>query len=242
MREIVPGHVAVVMDGNGRWARKRGLPRIAGHRRGVEAVRELVRTCGRRGISYLTLFAFSSENWRRPRAEVEFLVELLVSTLETEIRRLHEGGVNLKIIGDLERFGSRVKLLVKNAQQLTSANNKLNLTVAMNYGGRWDVTQAVRRIAEDVAGGTLSSSQIDENLVDRYLSTSGIPEPDLFIRTGGEARISNFLLWQLAYTELFFTDVLWPDFNELEFDAALRSFAGRERRFGQTGEQVSIGR
>ncbi len=240
--ETIPRHIAVVMDGNGRWARNRGLPRIAGHRRGVEVVREMVRTCGERGISHLTLFAFSSENWRRPRSEVEFLVELLISTLENEIRKLHEGGVNLRIIGDLERFGSRVKLLVKNAQQLTCHNNKLNLTIAINYGGRWDITQAARRISEDAAAGTIRAEDIDEALVNSYLSTTGMPEPDLFIRTGGESRISNFLLWQLAYTELYFTDILWPDFGEDELDAALKSFAGRQRRFGQTGEQVSVGR
>ncbi len=237
-----PRHVAVVMDGNGRWARRRGMPRIAGHRRGVEVVREMVRACGHRGISYLTLFAFSSENWRRPRTEVEFLVELLISTLENEIRKLHEGGVNLRIIGDLERFGSRVKLLVKNAQQLTSVNNKLNLTIAINYGGRWDIAQAAQRIGVDLAAGRLAAEDVDESAFGARLSTAGMPDPDLFIRTGGESRISNFLLWQLAYTELYFTDVLWPDFDEAELDAALRSYAGRERRFGQTGEQVSMGR
>lgn len=237
-----PRHVAVVMDGNGRWARRRGMPRIAGHRRGVEVVREMVRACGNRGISYLTLFAFSSENWRRPRTEVEFLVELLISTLENEIRKLHESGVNLRIIGDLERFGSRVKLLVKNAQQLTSDNNKLNLTIAINYGGRWDVAQAARQIGRDLVEGRLSADDVDESAFAARLSTAGMPDPDLFIRTGGESRISNFLLWQLAYTELYFTDVLWPDFDETELDAALRSYAGRERRFGQTGEQVSMGR
>ena len=240
--DTIPQHVAVVMDGNGRWAKRRGLPRIAGHRRGVDAVRELVRGCGHRGVSYLTIFAFSSENWRRPPTEVEFLVELLISTLEGEIRKLHEGGVNLRIIGDLERFGSRVKMLVKNAQLLTSSNNKLNLTIAINYGGRWDVTQAVRRISSEVANGRLGSGDINENLVQGYLSTAGMPEPDLFIRTGGESRISNFLLWQLAYTELYFTDVLWPDFDEVELERAMRSYAGRQRRFGQTGEQVSVGR
>lgn len=202
----------------------------------------MVRACGHRKIPYLTLFAFSSENWRRPASEVEFLVELLISTLENEIRKLHESGVNLRIIGDLDRFGSRVKLLVKNAQQLTLANNKLNLTIAINYGGRWDVTQAVRRIATDAVGGNLPVDSIDESLIERYLSTAGIPEPDLFIRTGGETRISNFLLWQLAYTELYFTEVLWPDFNEGELEKSLLSFVGRQRRFGQTGEQVSAGR
>lgn len=236
--DSVPRHVAVVMDGNGRWARRRGLPRIAGHRRGVDVVREMVSACGNRGIPYLTLFAFSSENWKRPSTEVEFLVELLVSTLENEIRKLHEGGVNLRIIGDLERFGPRVQLLVKNAQRLTSSNNKLNLTVAINYGGRWDITQAVRRISEDAVDNRVSPESVDEQLIARYLSTAGMPDPDLFIRTGGETRISNFLLWQLAYTELYFTDVLWPDFNEAELDMSLQSYAGRQRRFGQIGEQV----
>ncbi|GJL82014.1 MAG: isoprenyl transferase [marine bacterium B5-7] len=237
-----PDHIAVIMDGNGRWAKKRGLPRIAGHRRGVDTVREMVKACGDRGISHLTLFAFSSENWRRPRTEVDLLIDLLVSTLENEIRKLHENGVNLKIIGDVERFGSRIKLLIKNAEQLTSANNSLTLTIAMNYGGRWDLLQAMQQIAQKVADKEINVEQIDESLVDRYLSTAGIPEPDLFIRTGGETRVSNFLLWQLAYTELYFTEVLWPDFNEHELDRALLAFAGRQRRFGQTGEQVSVGR
>ncbi len=240
--EATPRHIAMVMDGNGRWARSRGMPRIAGHRRGVEVVREMVRACGERGVDYLTLFAFSSENWRRPRAEVEFLVELLISTLENEVRRLHDSGVNLRIIGDLDRFGSRVKLLVKNAQQLTVSNHKLNLTIAINYGGRWDVVQATRRVAADIAEGRLSAEEVGESTFERYLSTAGMPEPDMFIRTGGESRISNFLLWQLAYTELYFTDVLWPDFDEEELAVAIRSFAGRQRRFGQTGEQVGMGR
>ncbi len=237
----VPRHVAIIMDGNGRWARRRGMPRIAGHRRGVEVVREMVRCCGRLGVDHLTLFAFSSENWRRPRAEVEFLVELLISTLENEIRKLHEGGVNLRIIGDLDRFGARVRALVSDAQRLTSENSKLNLTIAINYGGRWDMTQAARGIARAVAEGRLDPERIEESTVSGFLSTTGIPDPDLFIRTGGETRISNFLLWQLAYTELYFTDVLWPDFDGSALEAAIASFAGRQRRFGRTGEQVSVG-
>ncbi len=235
----LPEHLAIIMDGNGRWARRRGLPRIAGHRRGVDVVRQMVRACGDRGISYLTLFAFSSENWRRPPTEVEFLVELLISTLESEIRKLHEGGVNLRIVGDLARFGARVRELVRRAEKLTRSNNRLTLTIAINYGGRWDLTQAAKRIASDVKTGLIEVDRIDEHLVEEYLSTGDMPEPDLFIRTGGETRISNFLLWQLAYSELYFTDVLWPDFDESELDIAFGSYAGRQRRFGQTGEQVA---
>ncbi len=235
----LPEHLAIIMDGNGRWARRRGLPRIAGHRRGVDVVKQMVRACGDRGISYLTLFAFSSENWRRPPTEVEFLVELLISTLESEIRKLHEGGVNLRIVGDLARFGARVRELVRRAEKLTRSNNRLTLTIAINYGGRWDLTQAAKRIASDVKTGLIEVDRIDEQLVEEYLSTGGMPEPDLFIRTGGETRISNFLLWQIAYSELYFTDVLWPDFDESELDIAFGSYASRQRRFGQTGEQVA---
>ncbi len=230
------------MDGNGRWARRRGKPRIAGHRRGVEVARELVGSCASRGIAYLTLFAFSSENWRRPRTEVEFLVELLTTYLENEIHKLHENGVNLRIIGDIEPFGPRVRMLARSAEQLTSGNGRLNLAIAINYGGRWDITQATGRIAAEVAAGRIGPDDVDDRLVESHLSTRGMPEPDLFIRTGGESRISNFLLWQLAYTELYFTEVLWPDFSEAELDNALKSYAGRQRRFGQTGEQVSVSR
>jgi undecaprenyl diphosphate synthase len=235
---LLPRHIAIVMDGNGRWAKNKGRPRIAGHRRGVESVRNIVDFCGQRGIEYLTLFAFSSENWRRPRSEVDFLMELLVSTLENEVQKLHANGVQLKIIGDLDSFGARIQKLVAHAQSLTFDNKKLTLTVAINYGGRWDVAEAARALAAKIASGDLLVADITEQLVAEAMSTAGIPDPDLFIRTGGETRISNFLLWQLAYTELYFTDVLWPDFDEIQLDLALSSFAGRQRRFGRTGEQI----
>jgi undecaprenyl diphosphate synthase len=234
----VPLHVAVIMDGNGRWARKRALPRIAGHRRGMETVRMLVRACGEAGVSYLTLFAFSSENWRRPAREVQLLMELFSHALETEVRKLNENNVRLRVVGDLDRFSVRIRESIKRAENLTRDNTALNLTIAANYGGRWDITQACRRLAEEVAAGQLSAEQIDAERLDAHLSTHFLPEPDLFIRTGGEQRISNFLLWQLAYTELYFTPVLWPDFDREEFQRALESFSARERRFGQTGEQV----
>jgi len=238
-QDPLPQHIAIIMDGNGRWARRRGMPRIAGHKRGVESVRALVKSCARLQIPYLTLFAFSSENWRRPSKEVSFLTDLLMGTLEREVKKLHEGGVNLRIIGDVGRFGSRINLLIDNAHSLTSTSKPLTLTVAINYGGKWDLVQASRRIAARVAAGELQPEDITEDTVTAHLSTAGMPEPDLFIRTGGEQRISNFLLWQLAYTELYFTDILWPDFGAPELDDAIASFKGRERRFGQTGDQVA---
>ena len=238
----LPQHIAVIMDGNGRWAKRNGLPRVAGHRRGVDAVKELVKNCARRKISYLTLFAFSSENWKRPSTEVKLLLELLTSVLESEVRKLHQNNVCLRIIGNLSRFNPRVQLLIENAEELTRANSSLNLTVAVNYGGRWDITQACRQIAQQVAHGDIDPAAISKDTVARHLSTSELPEPDLFIRTGGERRISNFLLWQLAYTELYFTDTLWPDFDDDDLAKAVESFAHRQRRFGQTGEQVTAAR
>ena len=235
---VLPKHIAIVMDGNGRWAKRRGMPRIAGHKRGVESVRNLVDVCGQRGIEYLTLFAFSSENWRRPRSEVDFLMELLVSTLENEVKKLHENGIQLKIIGDLDRFGTRIQKLVSHARELTFHNKKLTLTVAINYGGRWDITQTIRSIGEKIACGEVLPSEITEHLVNQEICTADTPDPDLFIRTGGETRISNFLLWQLAYTELYFTDVLWPDFDTNQLELALKDFSGRQRRFGKTSEQI----
>lgn len=235
----VPQHVAVIMDGNGRWARRRGLPRIAGHRRGTEAVRTLVRCCGERGVKYLTLFAFSSENWRRPVREVQLLMDLFVNALENEARKLNENNVRLRVIGDLERLGPRITELVAQAEALTAANDAMTLTIAANYGGRWDLTQACRQVAQQVKTGVLDETGITQETVESFLATRFLPEPDLFIRTGGEQRLSNFLLWQLAYTELYFTEVLWPDFGEAEFDAALQEFSRRQRRFGQTGEQVT---
>lgn len=235
----LPNHVAMIMDGNGRWAKQSGLPRIAGHRRGVETVRHMVRTCAERGIPYLTLFAFSSENWRRPATEVRLLMELLSSALENEVKELHENNVRLRVIGELSRFSKRVTRLISEAESNTADNTRLTLTIAANYGGRWDIVQACQRIAAKVARGELRAEQITEQLIQQSVSTADLPEPDLFIRTGGEKRISNFLLWQLAYTELYFSDVLWPDFDAYELDHALSWFAERQRRFGRTGDQVT---
>jgi len=235
---VIPEHLAIIMDGNGRWAQARGRPRIAGHRRGVEVVRRVVELCGKHEIPFLTLFAFSSENWNRPVEEVGLLTRLLVTSLDNEVQRLHDNGVRLKVIGDLAPFGSQIEQMVARAEEATQVNTSLKLTIALNYGGRWDVLQAVQRIGIATASGELDCADVDEELFSSYLSTANQPDPDLFIRTGGELRISNFLLWQLAYTELFFTDALWPDFDEKIFLAALEAYRVRQRRFGQTREQV----
>ena len=231
----IPKHIAIIMDGNGRWARHRHLPRVAGHRKGAEAVRATVRGCAERGVEYLTLFAFSSENWRRPADEVSFLMDLFVNALEQEVVKLHENGIRFRVIGALERFDTRIQELIANAEALTRDNTRLTLTVAANYGGRWDLMQAFSRmLAEQPA---MAKCFTEQDLT-RYLAMSYAPEPDLFIRTGGEQRISNFLLWQLAYTELYFTDTLWPDFDNAALAAAIESYQRRERRFGRTSEQL----
>jgi undecaprenyl diphosphate synthase len=232
---VVPQHVAVIMDGNGRWAKKRFLPRVAGHVKGVELVREMVRACLERGVQYLTLFAFSSENWRRPQEEVSLLMQLFVKALEQEVEKLDRNGVRLRIIGDLSRFEPRLQELIRQAEAKTSENTRLDLTIAANYGGRWDIMQAMNRM---LATQPEKREGWQETDIEPYLSMSYAPEPDLFIRTGGEERISNFLLWQLAYTELYFTPTLWPDFDTAEFDKAIVSFQQRERRFGRTSEQL----
>ena len=234
----LPRHVAIIMDGNGRWAKRRHQPRVAGHRAGVENVRSLVQQCVETGIECLTLFAFSSENWRRPPAEVRLLMDLFVSALREEMRRLHENGVRLAVIGDRTVFSSRLQAAIAEAEALTRHNARLKLNVAANYGGRWDITEAARGLAEEVRAGRLEPSAITPELLGARLSLAGLPEPDLFIRSGGEQRISNYLLWQLAYTELHFTDCLWPDFDRAEFTKALDSYASRQRRFGMTAEQV----
>lgn len=232
----IPRHVAVIMDGNGRWAKKRFLPRVAGHVKGVELVREMVRACLERGISYLTLFAFSSENWRRPQEEVSLLMQLFVKALEQEVEKLGRNGVRLRVIGDLSRFDPHLQELIRRAEDKTAENDRLVLTIAANYGGRWDIIQAANRLAlaEPDRSGSWSEADLEP-----YLAMSYAPEPDLFIRTGGEERISNFLLWQLAYTELYFTPTLWPDFATAEFDKAIASYQKRERRFGRTSEQLT---
>ncbi len=231
----VPRHVAVIMDGNGRWAKKRFLPRVAGHVKGVELLREMVRACLERGVQYLTLFAFSSENWRRPQDEVTLLMQLFVKALEQEVEKLDRNGVRLRVIGDLAPFESRLRELISQAEEKTAGNTRLDLTIAANYGGRWDITQAVNQM---LAAQPEKRAGWNEGDLEPHLSMSFAPEPDLFIRTGGEERISNFLLWQLAYTELYFTPTLWPDFDTTEFDKAIVSYQKRERRFGRTSEQL----
>ena len=232
---VVPKHVAVIMDGNGRWAKKRFMPRVAGHVKGVELLREMVRACLERDIKYLTLFAFSSENWRRPKDEVSLLMQLFVKALEQEVEKLNRNGVRLRVIGDLSPFEPRLRELIAQAEATTAGNTRLDLTIAANYGGRWDITQAVNKM---LAAQPAKRQGWDESDLEPHLSMNFAPEPDLFIRTGGEERISNFLLWQLAYTELYFTPTLWPDFNTAEFDKAIASFQERERRFGRTSEQL----
>jgi undecaprenyl diphosphate synthase len=232
----VPRHVAIIMDGNGRWAKKRFLPRVAGHRRGVEAVREVVKSCIERGVEYLTLFAFSSENWRRPPEEVSFLMQLFLRSLEQEVGKLDSNGIRFRVVGDLSAFDPRIVEHIRRGEELTARNTRLTLTIAANYGGRWDVVQAANRCREESPGAAMT----EEGLA-KFLSMSYAPEPDLFVRTGGEQRVSNFLLWQLAYTELYFTDTLWPDFGAASLEEAFDSYRRRERRFGRTSEQVAQG-
>lgn len=234
----VPRHVAIIMDGNGRWAQQRGLPRVAGHRAGVETVRGVIQSCVEQNIQALTLFAFSSENWRRPKKEVGLLMELFLTALKREVKKLHENEVQLRIVGDLSAFDVKLQQHIQQAHELTKNNQRLILNIAANYGGKWDISQAVRRIAQQVQDGVLDANSITEQTITDNLSMHDIPDPDLFIRTGGEQRVSNFLIWQLAYSELYFTDTLWPDFNRDEFARALDSFAHRQRRFGHTGEQI----
>jgi undecaprenyl diphosphate synthase len=237
-REKLPRHVAIIMDGNGRWAEHRNLPRFAGHRAGVETVRRIVQMSGELGIEALTLFAFSSENWRRPKKEVGLLMDLFLTALEREVKKLHDTGVCLQIIGDISAFPKKLQQRIHDSIEKTRNNQGLKLNIAANYGGKWDITQAVRKLAEQVAAGTLDSQDIDESKIAEQLSLSSLPEPDLFIRTGGEQRVSNFLIWQLAYSELYFTHTLWPDFDREEYAKALQSFASRQRRFGRTGAQI----
>ncbi len=231
----IPRHIAIIMDGNGRWAKQRMLPRAAGHKRGVEIVREVVKACVARGVEYLTLFAFSSENWRRPADEVSMLKGLFVMALEREAEKLHRNGIRLRVVGDLAPFGRKITDLVERAERLTRDNQKMTLSIAANYGGRWDLLQAMQRLIESrpEQRGAFTEEQLASCLAMAYA-----PEPDLFIRTGGEQRISNFLLWQLAYSEFYFTDTLWPDFNAAALDQAIASYQRRERRFGRTSEQL----
>jgi undecaprenyl diphosphate synthase len=234
----LPRHVAIIMDGNGRWAAARKLPRHAGHKAGISALRACVQACSSRGIGALTVFAFSSENWSRPAEEVSLLMGLFIDAMDQEIDELHASGVRMRFIGDRQRLSVRLQSYLANAEVRTAANDRLTLTIAMSYGGRADITGAVRTLAAKCAAGSLRPADITEDAVGQALQPAALPDPDLFIRTGGEHRISNFLLWNLAYTELYFTDCLWPDFDAGQMDAALAFFGARERRFGRTSEQM----
>lgn len=236
----VPRHIAIIMDGNGRWATKRRMPRVAGHAKGVEAVRGMVEACVRRGVEFLTLFAFSSENWRRPADEVSLLMRLFVTALEREVAKMHANNIRLKVVGELSRFDSKLQEMIAVAERKTENNTGLTVTICANYGGRWDVMQAVSKMVAAEASQIVAGEPIEfsEQQLAPHLAMAYAPEPDLFIRTGGEQRISNFLLWQLAYTELYFTETYWPDFDLAALDAAIASYQQRERRFGRTSEQV----
>jgi len=235
----IPEHVAIIMDGNGRWAQQRGKPRHAGHKAGVESVRSTIESCIRHGVKVLTLFAFSSENWRRPTSEVNMLMELFMTALSREVKRMQNNNIRLRIIGDVTAFPDKLQKKILTAENETAENDGLLLLIAANYGGRWDVAQAARDLAEKVASGEIRADQVDEKLLGEHTSLAGLPDPDLFIRTGGDLRISNFLLWHCAYAELYFTKTLWPDFDAEAFEQALAEYARRQRRFGQTGEQVA---
>lgn len=237
----VPRHVAIVMDGNGRWARQRSLPRTAGHRAGIKSVRAVVEESVRQGVGTLTLFAFSSENWRRPSSEVKVLFELFLSALRAEVRRLHEHQVRLRVLGERTAFPENLQRAIADAERVTASNHGLVLQIAANYGGRWDITRAARRLAEEAAAGRLDPSEIDEEAISSRLACADRPDPDLLIRTGGERRLSNFLLWQVAYAELYFSDLMWPDFGAEAYAEAIADFGRRQRRFGLTAEQLGAG-
>lgn len=234
----LPQHIAIIMDGNGRWAKKRFLPRVAGHRAGVESARQIVKSCAKKKIKVLSLFAFSSENWRRPAQEVSSLMEIFMTGLEREVPMLHENQVQLRFIGDRTRFSEKLCKKISEVENLMRQNNGMVLIIAADYGGQWDICQAVKSLALEVEAGNLTSANITPDLINKKLSFSDLPDPDLFIRTSGELRISNFMLWQLAYSELYFTSTLWPDFGEMEFEKALTHYSARERRFGYSSEQL----
>ena len=235
----IPQHVAIIMDGNGRWAQLRGKKRVVGHKSGVESVRSSVSTAAKHGVKALTLFAFSSENWQRPESEVSVLMDLFMFVLTREVKRLHKNGIKFNVIGDLSKFSSKLQKMIKESEALTANNTGMVLSIAANYGGRWDITHAAKKLAEKVERQEISAADITESSLNEHTCLAQLPELDLLIRTGGDYRISNFLLWQAAYAELYFTDVLWPDFNATEFTKAITLFDQRERRFGQTGEQVT---
>lgn len=234
-----PQHVAIIMDGNGRWAQLRGKKRVAGHKSGVESVRSSVSTAAKHGVKALTLFAFSSENWQRPEQEVSVLMDLFMFVLTREVKRLHKNNIKFKVIGDVSKFSDKLQKMIKNSEDLTAKNTGMVLSIAANYGGRWDITQAAKKLAEQVVQQEITADDITEKSLNEHTCLADLPELDLLIRTGGDFRISNFLLWQAAYAEFYFTDTLWPDFNEEEFTKAITMFDLRERRFGQTGEQVT---
>lgn len=237
----LPRHVAIIMDGNGRWAKARGLPAIAGHRAGIEVIRKLLGACREHGVEVLTLFAFSSENWQRPREEVRGLMALFMRYLRAEVRKLHGNGIRLRVIGDRERFAPRLRRLMQDGERLTADNRGFTLVIAADYGGQWDIVQAARAIAVEVAAGRIAAHEVDAERLEQHLCLSDLPRPDLLIRTGGDHRISNFLLWQIAYAELWFTPVLWPDFKKEHLYSAILDYQNRERRFGLISEQVTPG-
>ncbi|MCS6944558.1 MAG: polyprenyl diphosphate synthase [Sutterellaceae bacterium] len=236
-----PQHVAIIMDGNGRWATRRHLPRVAGHARGLDAVRSVIETCARRGVRYLTLFAFSSENWRRPQEEVSTLMRLFVSALRNEVGQLRDSGVRLRIVGRLQDFDPELQALIRHAEETTARNDRLHLSICASYGGRWDIVQAVRALLREQPDLVVDPDRLDEDDLARHLALAHAPEPDLLIRTGGEQRISNFMLWQLAYTELYFSELLWPDFDAAALEAAIAWYQSRERRFGRISMQMQNG-
>ncbi len=240
--EKLPRHVAIILDGNNRWAKKRLLPGLAGHRAGVKAVREVIQACGDFGVGVLTLFAFSSENWSRPKLEVDGLMELFLRTLRKETSSLKKNGIRLKVIGDKDRFSPTIQQHIAEAEELTANEAKVTLVIAANYGGMWDIAQSARTLAKKVEKGELRADQIDEQMISGHLTTSDLPAPDLLIRTSGEQRISNFLLWQCAYSEFYFTETLWPDFGRKELEKALLAYVSRQRRFGKTSEQMEAER
>jgi undecaprenyl diphosphate synthase len=236
----LPRHIAIIMDGNGRWAKQRHLPRFMGHKAGVESVRRIVTCCAEKKIEVLTIFAFSNENWRRPEQEVSFLMDLFISGLKRETTKLHEQNIQVRVIGNRSQFNEKLQAQIAATEALTAQNTGLKFVIAANYGGQWDINEAVRSIANEVAAGRLNSADITPELIQKKLSLADLPDPDLLIRTSGEQRISNFMLWQIAYTELYFTDVLWPDFDTEKLEQALTFFSNRERRFGCTSEQLRI--
>ena len=236
--KAVPKHVAIIMDGNGRWAQQRGKNRSAGHKEGVKSVRKITEAALKAGVECVTLFAFSSENWQRPETEVKLLMELFLFVLKREVKKLHKNNIRLQIIGARDKFDKKILKALEDAETLTASNTAMNLFVAADYGGKWDISNAVKHVAEKVAAGEITPEQIDEDMISQHVAMADYPLPDLFIRTGGEKRISNFLIWQLAYAELYFTDILWPDFGKDQFADALEWFESRQRRFGKTGEQI----